>query len=114
MYEIHRIVVDHGYRYGVTDEPLDDESFPTPAFPAAEIVWLSTGAAAKRLGVTVRTLYRFIDEAQVPAYKMGRVIRLQRGEVDEFIRRSRVPAGSLEHLYPEARKEASEIDDNSM
>ncbi|MFN2505953.1 MAG: helix-turn-helix domain-containing protein [Acidimicrobiales bacterium] len=73
-----------------------------------EIHWMSTGEAAKRLGVTVRTLYRLIDESQLPAYKFGRVIRLQEGEVDAFIEASRVLPGSLEHLYPEAKRETSE------
>lgn len=66
-----------------------------------EIRWLSTGEAARRLGVTARTLYRFIDEGQVPAYRFGRVIRLQATEVDEFIDRCKIQPGTLEHLYPE-------------
>ncbi len=72
-----------------------------------EIIWMSTGEAAKRLGVTVRTLYRLIDESQLPAYKFGRVIRLQAHQVEEFIEASRIAPGSLEHLYPESRKEIS-------
>jgi excisionase family DNA binding protein len=75
-----------------------------------DIQWMSTGEAARRLGVTVRTLYRLIDEAQLPAYKFGRVIRLQETEIDAFIEASRIAPGSLEHLYPESRKEASETD----
>jgi len=67
----------------------------------AAIVWLSTADAAARLGITPRTLYRFIDEGQLPAYRFGRVIRLQQREVDEFIERSRIQPGTLEHLYPE-------------
>ena len=67
----------------------------------AGIVWLSTAEAALRLGITPRTLYRFIDEGQLPAYRFGRVIRLQQREVDEFIERSRIQPGTLEHLYPE-------------
>lgn len=63
--------------------------------------WLSTGDAASRLGLTVRTLYRLIDEGQLPAYRFGRVIRLQEAEVDEFIQASRIAPGSLEHLYPD-------------
>jgi excisionase family DNA binding protein len=55
------------------------------------------------LGVTLRTLYRFIDEGQLPAYKMGRVIRLQARDVDEFIARARIVPGTLEHLYPDPR-----------
>lgn len=63
--------------------------------------WLSTGEAAKRLGITTRTLYRFIDAGDLPAYRFGRVIRLQEDEVDTFIQTCRIEPGSLEHLYPE-------------
>ncbi|HEX8582665.1 MAG TPA: helix-turn-helix domain-containing protein [Acidimicrobiales bacterium] len=65
------------------------------------IVWLSTAEAAHRLGITSRTLYRFIDEGQLPAYRFGRVIRLKESEVDEFIESCRIQPGTLEHLYPE-------------
>lgn len=68
-----------------------------------EIKWIGTPEACARLGVTLRTLYRFIDEGQLPAYKMGRVIRLQAHEVDEFISRTRIQPGTLEHLYPDPR-----------
>ena len=71
---------------------------------------MSTGEAARRLGVTVRTLYRLIDEAELPAYKFWRVIRLQESEIDAFIKRSRIAPGSLEHLYPESKREISETD----
>ena len=65
------------------------------------IHWLSTKEAAERLGVTLRSLYRFIDEGDLVAYKFGRVIRIQETDVDGFIRASRIAPGSLEHLYPE-------------
>lgn len=67
----------------------------------AEIQWLSTAAAAKRLGITTRTLYRFIDGDDLPAYRFGRVIRLKQADVDAFIESCRIEPGSLEHLYPE-------------
>ena len=63
--------------------------------------WLSTPGAADRLGITSRTLYRFIDEGQLPAYKFGRVIRLKKADVDEYIENCRVKPGSMAHLYPE-------------
>ena len=66
----------------------------------SEIEWLSTKEAARRLGITPRTLYRLIDEGQIPAYKFGRVIRLQQAEVDEFIAAAQIQPGELEHLYP--------------
>ncbi|HEX4868681.1 MAG TPA: helix-turn-helix domain-containing protein [Acidimicrobiales bacterium] len=66
-----------------------------------EITWLSTQDAARRLGVTPRTLYRFIDVGELPAYRLGRVIRLKAEDVDRFIEASRIEPGTLEHLYPE-------------
>lgn len=67
-----------------------------------EIEWLSTREAARQLGITTRTLYRLIDGGQIPAYKFGRVIRLQQQEVDEFIKSARIEPGELEHLYADA------------
>ena len=73
------------------------------ATSGTEIIWMSTQAAARRLGVTPRTLYRFVDEGTLPAYKMGRVFRLKQSDVDAFIEQARVQPGSLEHLYPERK-----------
>lgn len=69
---------------------------------SSDITWLSTADAAQRLGITPRTLYRFIDEGQLPAYRFGRVIRLKEEEVDAFIESCRIAPGTLEHLYPDA------------
>lgn len=66
-----------------------------------QIVWLNTETAAKRLGITTRTLYRFINEGGLPAYRMGRVIRVKQADVDAFIERSRIEPGTLGHLYPD-------------
>ena len=68
-----------------------------------QIRWMSTKEAAEHLGVTLRSLYRFIDEGMVTAYKFGRVIRLQQGDVERFIESCRIAPGSLEHLYPELK-----------
>ena len=65
------------------------------------IVWLSTKECCARLGVTVRTLYRFIDEGQLVAYQMGRVIRVQEQDLDKFVESVRINPGSLAHLYPD-------------
>lgn len=70
---------------------------------SSDLRWLSTNDAASRLGVSLRTLYKLIDEGQLPAYKFGRVIRLQEQEVDTFIDSARIEPGTLEHLYPEAK-----------
>lgn len=67
-------------------------------------VWLSTNEAAERLGITSRTLYRMVDQGDLPAYRMGRVIRFKTDEVDAFIEASRIEPGTLQHLYPPATK----------
>ncbi len=77
---------------------------------AEQTRWMGTKEAADYLGVTPRTLYRFVDEGSLPAYKMGRVLRLKAADVDDFIERSRVQPGSLEHLYPERKTATSRID----
>ena len=77
---------------------------------AQDIQWLGTAEAARYLGITPRTLYRLIDEGQLAAYKFGRVIRLKQHEIDIFVEGSRIEPGSLEHLYPEARNQASVTD----
>lgn len=67
-----------------------------------EVTWLSTREAARQLGITTRTLYRLIDGGQLPAYKFGRVIRLQESEVETFIQAARIEPGQLEHLYADS------------
>lgn len=73
------------------------------------IHWLSTREASERLGITLRTLYRFVDEGQLPAYKFGRVIRLKESDVESFIEASRILPGTLDHLYPEPKSETSSM-----
>jgi excisionase family DNA binding protein len=66
----------------------------------AENGWLGTTEAAARLGITLRSLYRFIDEGDLAAYKFGRVIRLKEEDINQFIEACRIQPGQLEHLYP--------------
>ncbi|MGC9154911.1 MAG: helix-turn-helix domain-containing protein [Ferrimicrobium sp.] len=61
--------------------------------------WLSSKEAAERLGVSLRTLYRLIDEGQLTGYQIGRNIRLRHGDLDDYVERSRIAPGDLRHLY---------------
>jgi len=70
--------------------------------------WLSTKEASTRLGVTLRSLYRFIDEGELTAYRFGRVIRLMETDVDGFIESRRIAPGTLEHLYPSRKGVAAD------
>ena len=71
--------------------------------------WLSSKEAAHRIGVTQRTLYRFIDEDRLPAYRFGRVIRLKTLDVEAFIEAGRIRPGSLKHLYPKSKKASDSV-----
>lgn len=75
-----------------TMTPTDEDTAPR---------WMSSAEAASYLGITIRTLYRFIDQGELPAYRFGRVIRLKQQEVERFIEASRIEPGELDHLYPE-------------
>lgn len=76
------------------------------------IRWMSTKEASERLGITLRTLYRFMDEGLIVAYKFGRVLRLKEADVEVFIEASRITPGSLAHLYPEPKTEISVTEDS--
>ena len=66
------------------------------------VTWLSSSEAAKRLGVTTRTLYRLIDEGFLSGFRFGRVIRLKEEDVNKYAEGSRIQPGDLKHLYQES------------
>ncbi len=63
--------------------------------------WLSTREACEELGITLRTLYRIIDEGRLPCHQFGRVYRLKTEDIEGFLDQARVAPGDLSHLYPE-------------
>lgn len=63
--------------------------------------WLSSKEASDVLGVNLRTLYRFIDEGHLVAYKFGRLIRVKEADVLAFVDAARIVPGSIGHLHPE-------------
>ena len=75
-----------------------------------ETVWLSSGQAAKHLGITPRTLYRLINEGQLEGFRFGRVIRLRLDGVDQFVEQSRIQPGDLSHLYQESPEDGGIVD----
>lgn len=54
---------------------------------ARESEWLSVAQAGRRLGVSRLTLLRLIDAGDLPAYRIGRRIRLRTADVEAFRRR---------------------------
>ncbi len=69
------------------------------AVGSSGVIWLNTSETARRLGVTPRTLYRFIDDGTLPAYRFGRVIRLKESDVDQFVEQCRIAPGSMDTVY---------------
>lgn len=61
--------------------------------------WLSTNQVAWQLGIVPRTVYRLIDRGELPAYRIGRVIRVRASDADAYVARQRVKPGSLGHLH---------------
>ncbi len=68
--------------------------------------WMSTKDASETLGITLRTLYKLIDDGQLDAYKIGRVLRLRRVDVEAFVAGAKVKPGALAHLLPPAGRAA--------
>lgn len=68
--------------------------------------WVGTKDACERLGINLRTLYRFIDKGELVAYQMGRVFRMKAEDIEAFVESRRVEPGSLAHLYPESKGES--------
>jgi excisionase family DNA binding protein len=60
--------------------------------------WLSVQAAAQELEVTTRTIYRFINDGKLPAYRIGRVYRILRTDFDGFLAAAALRPGDLDHL----------------
>ena len=69
--------------------------------------WLGTKEASERLGVTLRTLYRFIDSGQLAAHQFGRVIRIKVSDLEAFVESTRIQPGTLKHLYPDTSSDSS-------
>lgn len=69
-----------------------DDSRPEPRR------WLSVQTVAAELEVTTRTIYRFINDGQLTAYRIGRVYRILRSDFDDFLREAALRPGDLDHL----------------
>ena len=60
-----------------------------------ETEWLSTGEAARRLGLSVPALRGLISTGQLEAFRFGRVVRIKEGDLEACIERCRIKPGEL-------------------
>lgn len=70
---------------------------------AAPPLWLSVQNAANELEVTTRTIYRFINDGKLTAYRIGRVYRIRRTDLDTFLDEATLRPGDLDHLLEDGR-----------
>jgi excisionase family DNA binding protein len=60
--------------------------------------WLSVQAAAWQLAVVPKTIYRLINNDELPAYRVSRMIRIRAEDLDRYIQSQRIQPGELAHL----------------
>lgn len=72
-------------------------------FAADHSAWLSVQSAADELEVTPRTIYRFINDGKLAAYRIGRVYRIKRTDLNGFLVAAAVKPGDLDHLVEPGR-----------
>lgn len=71
--------------------------------PGVLSMWLSVQDTADELEVTPRTIYRFINNGALAAYRIGRVYRIRRSDLEQFLDRAAVRPGDLDHLVDDGR-----------
>lgn len=48
-------------------------------------LWLSVQQVAKYIGVSKETIYRFLENKQIPSYRIGKLWRFHSAEIDGWI-----------------------------
>ena len=54
--------------------------------------WLSVEDIAEHLGVKRETIYKWVSQRNMPAHKVGRLLKFQVKEVDEWVREGKAAA----------------------
>jgi excisionase family DNA binding protein len=57
---------------------------------------LSTTEAAQYLGVDPRTLRRLVNDDQLQAFRIGRLVRFRLEDLDDYLDRARITPGSFQ------------------
>lgn len=52
--------------------------------------WISATEAARRIDVTQRTIYRYINAGDLPAVKVGSLIRIATDDFDRWLEAHRI------------------------
>jgi excisionase family DNA binding protein len=71
--------------------------------------YLNLNQTATYLGMSPKTIYSWVEGGKIPAYKLGRVWRFDRQELDHFVRSSQQMNGPKVELVPEFSLRASGV-----
>jgi excisionase family DNA binding protein len=55
-------------------------------------------AVAARLSVVARTVYRLVNNGELAAYRVSRMIRIRPEDLDRYLESQRIQPGDLDHL----------------
>jgi excisionase family DNA binding protein len=55
-------------------------------------------AVAARLSVVARTVYRLVNNGELSAYRVSRMIRIRPEDLDRYLESQRIQPGDLDHL----------------
>ena len=68
--------------------------------------WSSVDEVAKHLGVAKDSIYRWIENRDLPAHKIGRLWKFKLSEVDDWVRRQEDSVGGDAPTAPVDRRPA--------
>ncbi len=72
--------------------------------------WLGSPAAATYLGVSQRLVYKLADQGDLRGYKLGRVIRFRRVDLDAYLEANVIQPGDLTHLRADQQPDGNRRD----
>ncbi len=52
---------------------------------------MSVKDVAAFLNVVPKTIYRLIEQGELPSYKVGKVIRIKRSDIEEYLEKQKQP-----------------------
>lgn len=84
------------FRDGLAASASHPEAVPEPPFrsPEPEERWLSVDAVAERLGVSEKWVRRKIASGELPAHRVGRLLRIGERGLAEYVALTRLGKGA--------------------
>lgn len=75
------------------------------SMPNIEKEFLSTGDVAEWLDVSAATIYKFVEKGDLPVYRLGRINKFRRSDIEEFIQKNKLVGATAIHALKEDNSE---------